>query len=157
MCMSVLHACFHLPPSSPCIPLLSLLASRCSLLNTNVVRNCMFKHNPGSWKQQITMASFNTCQLNETIVQAVWLFCLFSILSRKDNIFLGHLAPLLSPSTFIYVCIYLSIFLSLRGPAYLLSSFHPQHFCPHVPIVLSACPLFPSWLSLPPYMPPVSR
>lgn len=48
-----------------------LLAARCSLLNTNVVRNCMSKHNPGSWKQQITMASFNTFKLNETIVQAV--------------------------------------------------------------------------------------
>lgn len=100
-------------------------------------------------KKQINIASTNIFQVNYhdslALLMSLFLSCVWT--NRLNVVVVFGSATLLSPSC---------MSLSLQAPEYLLPSFHPQPLCPHVPIVLSACPLFPSWLRLPPYMPPMS-
>lgn len=65
---SILHTCFHLPPSSLRIPLLSLLAVKqgCGQ-ELYMSGGCMSKKTLDSGKEEITMARTNNFQLSEPI------------------------------------------------------------------------------------------
>lgn len=129
---SILHTCFHLPPYSRCVPLLSMLAVKqgCGQ-ELYMSGGCMSNKKP--WilkkKQQITRASTNNLPTEwDSLALLIDFFLLLLLLLfflAWPHYFFPQLSSYLSHST------------STRVSSPILSS---AALCPHVPIVLSACP-----------------